>query len=112
MSADKRADPSTRSSYGSDDRRVPGGSGGDCDCCSVAAAQSAREKQGLAWVIGAFAICPCHLPLTLAVLAAVSGGTAAGTALRAHPIAAGAIITSTWAVATWHGLRLMGKPAA
>jgi hypothetical protein len=60
-------------------------------------------------VIGAFAICPCHLPLTLALAAAVLGGTSAGIAVRAHPIAAGALITLTWAAATWHGFRLMDR---
>lgn len=59
-------------------------------------------------MIGAFVICPCHLPITLTVAAAVLGGTSAGIALRAHPIAAGALITLTWAAATWHGFRLMG----
>jgi mercuric ion transport protein len=60
-------------------------------------------------VIGAFVICPCHLPLTLALAAALLGGTAAGAALRGHPIAAGTIITATWAAATWHGFRLMRR---
>jgi hypothetical protein len=91
---------------------VRGGRAGDCNCRDVPAAPSARGQRGLAWVIGAFAICPCHLPVTLAVLATLFGGTAAGAALRAHPIAAGAIITSVWAIATWHGFRLMGKPVA
>lgn len=58
-------------------------------------------------MIGAFVFCPCHLPITLALAAALLGGTAAGAALRSHPVAAGAIITATWALATWHGFRLM-----
>ena len=28
--------------------------------------QAAREGRGMAWVAGAFVICPCHLPITLA----------------------------------------------
>jgi len=59
-------------------------------------------------VIGAFVICPCHLPITMAVAAALLGTSAAGLALRSHPIAAGLLITLTWAAATWHGFRLMG----
>jgi mercuric ion transport protein len=62
----------------------------------------------MAWVIGAFVICPCHLPITLALLAALLGGTAAGVAVRSHPFVAGGIITATWAAATWHGFKLMG----
>jgi hypothetical protein len=60
-------------------------------------------------VIGAFVICPCHLPLTLALAAALLGGTAAGAALRAHPFVAGSIITVAWLGATWHGFRLMRR---
>lgn len=61
-------------------------------------------------MIGAFVLCPCHLPVTLAVAATLLGGTAAGTALHAHPIAAGATITATWAAATWYGFWLMREP--
>jgi hypothetical protein len=61
-------------------------------------------------VIGAFVICPCHLPITLAVAAALLGGTAAGVAVRGHPVIAGIVISAAWAVATWHGFRLMGTP--
>ena len=43
------------------------------------------ENRGMAWMIGAFVFCPCHLPITLAALALLLGGTAAGAALRAHP---------------------------
>jgi hypothetical protein len=60
-------------------------------------------------VIGAFVICPCHLPLTLALAATLLGGTAAGGALRGHPFVAGSIITLAWAAATWHGFRLMRR---
>ena len=95
---------------GPDDSCVPGGRGGDCSQCGDGAATSA-ENRGLAWVIGAFVICPCHLPLTLALAAALLGGTAAGAALRGHPFVAGAIITLAWLAATWHGFRLMRRPA-
>ena len=63
------------------------------------------ENRGLAWVIGAFLICPCHLPLTLWVAAALLSGTAAGALLRGHPYVAGAVITVVWLAATWHGIR-------
>jgi hypothetical protein len=110
MSADSNTITSTTSAYGPGDTGVPGNRRGDCDWCAVDAEQAAREKRGLVWVIGAFAICPCHLPLTLALVAAAAGGTAAGAALRAHPIAAGAIISAAWAIATWHGFKLMKRP--
>src|SRR5437899_8661631 len=87
---------------------VPGRDRGDCSQCGEGAAQS-TEIRGLAWVIGAFVICPCHLPLTLALAATVLGGTAAGAALRGHPFVAGAIISLSWLAATWHGFRLMRR---
>ena len=73
------------------------------------------ENRGLAWVVGAFLICPCHLPVTLAVIAALLSGTAAGTLITAHAYVAGAIITAAWIAATWRGiahLRAARTPAA
>jgi len=52
------------------------------------------------WVVGAFVICPCHLPLTLWALAAVLAGTTAGTLLVGHWLLAGALITVVWSAAT------------
>jgi hypothetical protein len=70
-------------------------------------ASAARETRGLIWVVGAFLICPCHLPLTLGLAITLLGGTTAGVALRGHPYVAGTIITVVWSAATWHGFRLM-----
>lgn len=64
------------------------------------------ERRGLLWVIGAFIICPCHLPITLALAASLLSGTAAALVLRDHPFLVGAGITLVWLLATWHGLRL------
>src|SRR5437899_11365079 len=94
--------------HGPDDSCVSGGGRSDCRHCGDGAAQS-KETRGLAWVIGAFVICPCHLPLTLALAATLLGGTAAGAALRGHPFVAGAIISLSWLAATWHGFRLMRR---
>ena len=98
-----------RSAHGSDTARVSDRHRGDCGDCDIRAARPAGEARGFAWVIGAFVICPCHLPITLTVAAALLGGTSAGIALRAHPITAGTLITLTWAASTWHGFRLMEK---
>jgi hypothetical protein len=68
---------------------------------------SQLEKRGMAWMIGAFVFCPCHLPITLSVLALLLGGTAAGGLLRAHPIIAGVVLTTIWAAATWRGISLV-----
>jgi Fe2+ transport system protein B len=65
------------------------------------------ERRGMAWMIGAFVFCPCHLPITLGALALLFGGTAAGVSLRAHPYVAGAVVTILWAAGTWRGFHLV-----
>ena len=77
--------------------------------CVVKGTQKQTGGLGLAWVIGAFVICPCHLPITLALAATLLAGTAAGAALRTHPFVAGTVITLAWLAATWHGFRLLAK---
>ena len=62
------------------------------------------ETRGLAWVMGAFLICPCHLPLTMVLASTVLAGTTAGVLWRAHPLAAGILITAAWAAGTWRGI--------
>jgi cytochrome c biogenesis protein CcdA len=65
------------------------------------------EKRGMAWMIGAFVFCPCHLPITLSVLALMLGGTAAGVVLQAHPWWAGIAVTTLWAAGTWRGYSMI-----
>jgi len=65
------------------------------------------ERRGRRWIFGSFAFCPCHLPLTLGILATVFGGTAAGAVLRDHIWVAGAVITAAWVAGTWRGFRLV-----
>lgn len=66
-----------------------------------------RERRGLWTVIGAFAICPCHLPITMALLGVALGGSAAGAFLRDNAVLAGALITTVWAAITWRGIWLL-----
>lgn len=86
-----------------------------CEIPSPAQPSSAKatagrlEKRGMAWVIGAFVFCPCHLPITLSVLALLLGGTAAGVALRPHPYLAGAVVTTLWIAGTWRGFALVRR---
>ena len=61
----------------------------------------------MAWMMGAFVFCPCHLPITLAVLGVILGGTAAGALLQAHPYVAGTLVTVLWAAGTWRGFSLV-----
>lgn len=66
------------------------------------------ERRGRRWLAGSFALCPCHLPLTLGVLAVILGGTALGAVLRDHALLAGAALAAGWAAGTWRGFRLIG----
>lgn len=76
-------------------------------CPATASTTRRARRRGLAWVAGSFLLCPCHLPLTLAVLASVLGGTALGAALHHAPLLAAAPITAVWAAGTWRGVRLV-----
>src|ERR1700687_1068286 len=69
--------------------------------CAVKVTPEQGEIRGLAWVIGAFLICPCHLPLTLGLAATLLSGTAAAALLHDHPYVAGPIISLVWLAATW-----------
>jgi mercuric ion transport protein len=73
--------------------------------CTLSITPEQAERRGWLWVIGAFIMCPCHLPLTLAILATLLGGTALGALLHQYPWTAGTIITIAWALGTWRGLR-------
>jgi mercuric ion transport protein len=70
------------------------------------------ENRGVMWMAGAFVLCPCHLPITLSVLALMLGGTAAGALLSAHPYAAATIVTLLWAAGTWRGFALVRRAKA
>jgi len=72
----------------------------------------ALENRGMAWMIGAFIFCPCHLPITLSALALLLGGTAAGALLREHPIAAGVAVTMLWVAGTARGYSLVRRAKA
>jgi hypothetical protein len=60
----------------------------------------------LAW---SFLFCPCHLPLPLAILATVLGGTAAGALLRDHVWLAGGVVTAAWVAGTARGFLLIRR---
>jgi hypothetical protein len=81
-------------------------------CCPSAVTAANLERRGASWVVGAFLICPCHLPLTLGLAATLLSGTAAGALLRAHPYVAGLVVSVTWLAATARGFRLLQNAQA
>ena len=64
----------------------------------------AAERRGRWWLAVSFLFCPCHLPLTIGLLAGVFGGTALGALLRDHAWVAGGVIAATWLAGTARGL--------
>jgi mercuric ion transport protein len=67
------------------------------------------ERRGRRWLVWSFLACPCHLPLTLAILATVLGGTAIGAVLRDHTLVAGLLVTSVWLAGTARGFWLIRR---
>lgn len=75
--------------------------------CPLPTTVRAQKRRGIGWVAGSFLFCPCHLPVTLGLLAFLLGGTAFGALLRSYGLVAGVIITLVWALGTWRGVSLL-----
>jgi hypothetical protein len=86
---------------------TPPNSGAECRACRAGMSSEQAERRGIAWLIGAFVLCPCHLPLTLGLATMVFAGTAIGAALHRHPIVAGTVVTLAWLAGTWRGIHLL-----
>ncbi|HUW01225.1 MAG TPA: hypothetical protein VMW08_02610 [Acidimicrobiales bacterium] len=56
----------------------------------------ARERRGRRWLMWSFIFCPCHLPVSMAVLAAVFGGSAFGTLISRNTLGVGIILGSIY----------------
>ena len=69
----------------------------------------ALERRGRAWLLWSFLLCPCHLPLTLGVVALVFGSSAVGVAVREHTWVAASILTAAWLAGTGYGFRLVRR---
>src|SRR5438093_6704902 len=84
------------------DSDVPGGGRVACDRCrsrdakEIGPSRTHSDVRGLLWVAGGFVFCPCHLPLTLWLLAGVLAGTTAGTVVEGHPVVTGTVTTLVW----------------
>jgi mercuric ion transport protein len=67
------------------------------------------DRRGIVWIVGSFVLCPCHLPITLWLVAALLSGTAIGTLVLGHPYIAGVILLIGWLGGTLHGFNLMRR---
>ena len=75
--------------------------------CTSPSAAARLETRGVVWLVAAFLVCPCHLPLTLGLAALLLAGTTAGALLQSHPLVAGVLVTAVWAAGTWRGFHLI-----
>ena len=51
------------------------------------------------WLVWSFVFCPCHLPVSMAVLAAVFGGTAFGALVSRNTLTVGLVFGAVYAAA-------------
>ena len=70
------------------------------------------ERTGRRWLIWSFILCPCHLPWTMAALAAVFGGTAFGALVTANATTVGVLIGLVYAVGVGIGFRYIRRATA
>lgn len=64
-----------------------------------------RERRGRRWLIWSFVFCPCHLPLSMAVLALIFGGTAFGSLISSNTLGVGIAFGLLYAVGVGIGFR-------
>ena len=64
-----------------------------------------HEKRGRKWLVVSYFLCPCHVPITLALVGAVAGGTAFGAAVTGNALRVGIILTAAYGVVLWRGFR-------
>jgi len=64
-----------------------------------------HEQQGRRWLLVSYFLCPCHVPITLALISAVFGGTVFGAAVTGNAFRLGVVLTTAYAVVLWRGFR-------
>ena len=70
------------------------------------------ERTGRRWLLWSFILCPCHLPWTLAILAAVFGGTSLGVVVNQYRTALGITIAVLYAIGVGIGFRYLRRAKA
>jgi hypothetical protein len=84
----------------------------DAPSAAEAANPEQLRRRGLLWLVAGFAVCPCHLPFTLAAVGALIGGTAVGDLVTGNAVATGVVLGAGTAVAYVKGLRLLSSADA
>ncbi len=64
-----------------------------------------RERLGRKWLVVSFIFCPCHLPVSMAVLGVVFGGSAFGALVGRNTLAVGLVFGAIYAALLVIGFR-------
>ena len=72
----------------------------------------ALERRGRRWLIWSFIFCPCHLPISMAVLAAIFGGSAFGALIGRNTLGVGIVLGTIYAIGVGIGFRHLRAAAA
>lgn len=70
------------------------------------------ENRGRLWLVLSYLLCPCHLPVSLALLGAAFGGTALGSFLTTNSWRTGTILGVLYAAALWRGFTHLRRAKA
>lgn len=70
------------------------------------------ERTGRRWLIWSFILCPCHLPWTLAILAAVFGGSTIGVLVNQYRTVVGVAIAVIYFIGVAIGFSYLRKAKA
>jgi len=68
-----------------------------------------HEKRGRRWLVVSFLLCPCHVPLALALAGAILGGSTLGAAISGNALRVGIVMSALYAVMLWRGFRLIRR---
>ncbi|MEE9417519.1 MAG: hypothetical protein V3V01_19730 [Acidimicrobiales bacterium] len=72
----------------------------------------ALERKGRRWLIWSFIFCPCHLPISMAVLAAIFGGSAFGSLVSRNTLWVGLAFGTVYAIGVAIGFKHLRASAA
>ena len=69
------------------------------------------EKRGRKWLLWSFIFCPCHLPVSMAVLATIFGGSTFGALISRNTLVVGLVFGVIYAVGVGIGFIHLRKAA-
>jgi len=64
-----------------------------------------HERRGRKWLFVSYFLCPCHVPITLALAGVLFGGTAFGAVITGNALRVGIVLTSGYVFVLWRGFR-------